>query len=126
MVSLHEVQHTGVMWSVIGEVFFSFFVILFYYYFHLFCIPKTNYWFTWGYWVLPPYPNSVKDMHPEYVGMSQDDGVGASWNLVENNKCLVFTLDCNTCNPSLKCSRIIGTRSRLALVCKGSMGVDGF
>src|SRR5882672_3784287 len=67
--SLHEVNTQGLMWSVIGEVFFffSFNIILLLFSF-LVCIPKTNYWFAWGYWGLPPYPNSVKDMHPELCG----------------------------------------------------------
>src|SRR5882672_1169870 len=58
--SLHEVNTQGVMWSVIGEVFYFFFRLLFYYYyyyFHFFFFLKTNYWFAWGYWgfaFLPP------------------------------------------------------------------------
>jgi len=51
---------------VIGEVFYLFvYYLYFILFFHFFCSPQTNYWFAWGFWVLPPYPNSVKDMHPE-------------------------------------------------------------
>src|SRR5882672_3521998 len=70
------------MWSVIGEVFFFFVLyyfficvlcfffffrlILFYYYFcFCFVFQKPTTGSPGGIWVLPPYPNSVKDMHPE-------------------------------------------------------------
>src|SRR5467141_198249 len=58
--SLHEVNTQGVMWSVIGEVFYLFvyFYLFFIYLFiHFFFSPQTNYWFAWGYWgfvSLPP------------------------------------------------------------------------
>src|SRR5882672_7804345 len=57
--SLHEVNTQGVMWSVIGEVFYFYFsfIIIIILLFSFFCIPKTNYWFAWGYWgfaFLPP------------------------------------------------------------------------
>src|SRR5882672_4128603 len=64
--SLHEVNTQGVMWSVIGEVFFFFRLILFFYYFHFcFVFQKPTTGSPGGIGVLPPYPNSVKDMHPE-------------------------------------------------------------
>src|SRR5882672_10196123 len=57
--SLHEVNTQGVMWSVIGEVFY-FFCLLFYYYyyyFHFFFVfhkPTTG--SPGGIGVFPPYP----------------------------------------------------------------------
>jgi len=51
----------GLMWSVIGEVFYLFVYYYYYYYYFCFCfcIPKTNYWFAWGYWGFASLPPTV-------------------------------------------------------------------
>src|SRR5712664_2397727 len=72
--SLHEVNTQGVMWSVIGEVFFFFclifffcyvfFFFVFYFFFFLFffffCSPQTNYWFAWGFWGFASLPQQCE------------------------------------------------------------------
>src|SRR5882672_6189131 len=81
--SLHEVNTQGVMWSVIGEVFFFFsFNIIFLLFSFLFCIPKTNYWFAWGYWGFASLPQQCEEHASRIMwGMSQTIVWGASWNL---------------------------------------------
>src|SRR5882672_3823235 len=86
-----EKQHKavlGLMWSVIGEVFYFFFRLLFYYYyyyFHFFFVfHKPTTCSPWGIGVLPPYSQQCEGHASRMVW-------GASWNLggwSENNKCL--------------------------------------
>src|SRR5467141_1136001 len=93
-----EKQHKavfGLMWSVIGEVFyfFSFIILLLLLLFSFFfCIPQTNYWFTWGYWGFASLPQQCEGHASRIMwGMSQTMVWGASWNLggwSENDKCL--------------------------------------
>ena len=54
----------GLMWSVIGEVFYLF-VYYFILFFHFFLFSTNQLLVRLGIGVLPPYPNNVKDMHPE-------------------------------------------------------------
>jgi len=69
--SLHEVNTQGVMWSVIGEVFYFFvyyFIIIIIIF--IFFLYSTNQLLVrlgvLGFCLLTP--NSVKDMHPELCG----------------------------------------------------------
>src|SRR5882672_8391730 len=72
--SLHAVKTQGEMWSVIGEVFFLFSFF--------FCIPKTNYWFAWGYLGFASLPQQCEGHASRIMwGMSQTMVWGASWNL---------------------------------------------
>src|SRR5882672_6095823 len=86
--SLHEVNTQGVMWSVIGEVFYLFvyyFFIIIIIFFFFFVFQNRNTGLPGGIGVLPPYPQHCEGNSSRIMwGMSQTMVWGASmesWRL---------------------------------------------
>src|SRR5882672_7785870 len=80
--SLHEVNTKGVMWSVIGEVFFFSLILFLYYFIFWYVFQKPTSGSPGCIWGLPPYPQQCEGHASRIMwGMSQTIVWGASWNL---------------------------------------------
>src|SRR5882672_8661237 len=84
--------------SIVFNFFFFFFflfnIILLLFSF-LFCIPKTNYWFAWGYLGFASLPQQCEGHASRIMwGMSQTMVWGASWNLGQR---IINAWDINPC-----------------------------
>jgi len=119
--SLHRSTHRSNVFCDRSSFFFFFSLIIFIIiinYFIFFCIPQTNYCSP-GVLGFSPYPQQCEGHASRLCGGVTKNGVGGIMDLggwSENINAWVLTLML-PCNPSLKCSRIIGDKVQTRIGC---------